>query len=145
MDYEGSHVERGDAEGIIDVPCDIWIPAARPDVIRADNIDRLQASMVVSGANIAVTADAEPLLHERGVLNIPDFIANAGGVICAAMEYQGATERAAFEAIEEKVRNNTRSVLQLSRERGCRPREAAVTMARTRVSSAMSTKRWGLF
>ena len=43
----------------------------------------------------------------EGVLVVPDFIANAGGVICAAMEYAGATQRAAFDAIGEKIRANT--------------------------------------
>jgi glutamate dehydrogenase (NAD(P)+) len=133
------------SESIIDVPCDIWIPAARPDVIRADNVDRLQASLVVSGANIAVTAEAEKLLHERGTLSIPDFIANAGGVICAAMEYQGATEHAVFETIEEKIRNNTQTVLELTEKEGCLPSEAAKGMAMQRVHKAMDMRRWSVF
>ena len=53
------------------------------------------------------TAGAEQALHDRGVLVIPDFIANAGGVICAAMEYRGATRAAAFAAIEEQILANT--------------------------------------
>ena len=67
---------------------------------------------MVQGANIPVTADAERQLHEKGVLIVPDFIANAGGVICAAMEYQGASESAVFAAIEEKIRRNTEQVLE---------------------------------
>jgi len=144
--YQGQPgTTTGTSESIIDVPCDIWIPAARPDVIRADNVDRLQASLVVSGANIAVTAEAENLLHRRGVLSIPDFIANAGGVICAAMEYQGATEHAAFETIEEKIRNNTQTVLELTEQRGCLPSEAATDMAMQRVHKAMDMRRWSVF
>ena len=50
-------------------------------------------------------------LHRHGVLSLPDFIANAGGVICAAMEYAGASEATAFAMIEEKVRRNTSEVL----------------------------------
>ncbi len=84
--------KRG-ADAVIDVECDIWIPAARPDVIRDDNVARLRARLVLQGANIPFTLGAEKLLHERGVLVVPDFIANAGGVICAAMEYRGATSR----------------------------------------------------
>ncbi len=141
----GSGVSIGDSESIIDVPCDIWIPAARPDVIRADNVDRLQASLVVSGANIAVTAEAEQKLIARGALSIPDFIANAGGVICAAMEYQGSTEHAAFEIIEEKIRNNTQAVLELAEQRGCLPSEAAREMAMQRVHKAMDMRRWSVF
>jgi glutamate dehydrogenase (NAD(P)+) len=146
IDYtDGAGVTTGDPDSIVGIPCDIWIPAARPDVIRADNVERLDAGMVVSGANIAVTAEAERLLHERDVLCIPDFIANAGGVICAAMEYQGASQAAALQAIEEKVSNNVQKVLELSQRDGCLPREAAVEMAMTRVRKAMQLRRWSLF
>ena len=88
---------------MIDVECEIWIPAARPDVIGVDNVDRLSTRLVLQGANIPVTPEAETRLHARGLLTIPDFIANAGGVICAAVEYRGGTPKAAFEAIAEKI------------------------------------------
>ena len=108
-DYPGG--EKLDRDAVIDVECDIWIPAARPDVIREDNVARLRTKLVLQGANIPFTPGAEKILHERGVLVIPDFIANAGGVICAAMEYRGATESQAFQVIEEKIRANTEAVL----------------------------------
>jgi glutamate dehydrogenase (NAD(P)+) len=146
IDYPaGPGILIGDAASIIDVPCDIWIPAARPDVIREDNVDRLQTSMVVSGANIALTPGAEQRLHERGVLCIPDFIANAGGVICAAMEYQGASEAAAMQVIEEKLRYNVSRLLDIVRKEGCMPRKAAQEMATRRVRRAMGLRRWSLF
>jgi glutamate dehydrogenase (NAD(P)+) len=80
-------------DAVIDVPCEIWIPAARPDVIHAGNVTRLQTQLVAEGANIPCTAEAEQALAARGVLVLPDFIANAGGVICAAVEYRGALPR----------------------------------------------------
>jgi glutamate dehydrogenase (NAD(P)+) len=85
--------QKLDRDAVIDVECDIWIPAARPDVVRADNAHRMKNRLVLQGANIPFTEDAERALHERGVLVIPDFIENAGGMICAAMKYQGATGR----------------------------------------------------
>lgn len=146
VDYPaGPGVTHGPNEAIIDVSCDIWIPAARPDVIREDNVDRLRTAMVVCGANIPLTRGAERRLHERGVLCIPDFIANAGGVICAAMEYQGAGEAAAMDIVAEKLSYNTRRVLDIVRCDGCLPREAAEDMAQRRVRRAMSLKRWNLF
>jgi glutamate dehydrogenase (NAD(P)+) len=132
-------------DAIIDIPCDIWIPAARPDVIHKENAHRLQAKLVVEGANIPVTHEAEKMLHDRGILCIPDFIANAGGVICAATEYHGATQTAAFEAIEEKLCENTRTVLKESTEKGTLPRESAVALAITRVEKAMQFNRFSLF
>jgi glutamate dehydrogenase (NAD(P)+) len=137
--------EKRDADAIIDIECDVWIPAARPDVIHEDNVQRLNAKMVVEGANIPITHGAEKLLHERGILCVPDFIANAGGVICAAMEYQGASQAAAFASIEEKLRRNTREVLETANREKILPRDASLMMARKRVNKAMSFRRWGIF
>jgi glutamate dehydrogenase (NAD(P)+) len=99
----------------------------------------------VQGANIPITDDAEKILHEQGVLCIPDFIANAGGVISAAMEYHGATARAVSQAIEEKIRRNTEKVLEISRKENILPRQAATELASERVKKAMSFRRWSLF
>ncbi len=137
--------ERLDGDAIIDIECDIWIPAARPDVIHEGNVNRLNTKLIVQGANIPITYAAEKALHQKGILNVPDFIANAGGVICAATEYQGAGEAAAFTAIEEKLRRNTREVLQTALQDQIMPRDAALAMARRRVEQAMSYRRWHIF
>jgi glutamate dehydrogenase (NAD(P)+) len=142
-DYAGG--EKLDRDAVIDVDCDIWIPAARPDVIREDNADRLKARLVIEGANIPITRGAERMLHERGVLCVPDIIANAGGVICAAMEYAGSSQAAVFAAIEERLRANTEETLKEAEASNVAPREAAVALARRRVGKAMSCRRWGLF
>jgi glutamate dehydrogenase (NAD(P)+) len=99
---------------------------------------------MLQGANIPCTPGAEKLLHERGVLVVPDFIANAGGVICAAMEYRGTTQAAAFEAIAERIRVNTAAVLSQVRDKGALPRQAAVELAERRIRDAMSTRRFGI-
>lgn len=137
--------EKFDREAVIDFECDIWIPAARPDVVNEDNVPRLKAKLVLQGANIPFTYGAEKYLHEKGVLCVPDFIANAGGVICAAMEYRGATQTAAFEAIEEKVSRNTELVLEESKTKKILPREAAMNLAVRRVKKAMTFKRWSIY
>jgi len=142
-DYPGG--ERLDRDAVVGLPCDIWIPAARPDVVDETNADQLQARLVVQGANIPFTAGAEQTLHERGVLIVPDFIANAGGVICAAMELRGATESAALETIREKVRRNTQLVLEDAARRQILPRQAAVELAEARVRKAMGFRRYSLF
>jgi glutamate dehydrogenase (NAD(P)+) len=131
-----------DRDAVIDVECDLWIPAARPDVIGEANVGRLRTKLVLQGANIPFTEGAEMALHERGVLVVPDFVANAGGVICAAMEYAGATERAAFEAIAEKIRTNTEAVLAAAKRDKAPPRVAAVSLATERVRAAMKTRRF---
>jgi glutamate dehydrogenase/leucine dehydrogenase len=132
--------QAGDA--MIDVSCDIWIPAARPDVIRADNVARLHTKIVAQGANIPCTPEAEAALHRGGILSLPDFIVNAGGVICAAVEYHGGTERQALIVIDEKIRANTRAVLEESRQIGCEPRRAAQSLAERGVREAAALRRW---
>ncbi len=139
---ESGEGELLDRDAVIDIACDVWIPAARPDVIRSDNVDRLQARLVVQGANIPVTDEAEAVLHGRDIVSIPDFIANAGGVICAAVEFRGGTQAAAFQMIEEKVGANSEAVLTRSRADGVAPRQAALELARARVLKAMSLRRW---
>ena len=137
--------QKLDRNALIDLECDIWIPAARPDVIREDNVGRLRARLVVQGANIPVTPGAEKQLHEKGILCVPDFIANAGGVICAAMEYRGACETTAMQAIQEKVRRNTEQVLADAKANQVLPRQAAVDLALNRIRKAMSFKRWTIY
>ena len=131
-------------DDIIGVECDLWIPAARPDVLREDNAGRLRAKLVLQGANVPFTPGAELDLHRRGVLVVPDFIANAGGVICAAMEYHGAGQAQAFAAIEERIRANTQQVLDAARAGSVPPRQAALELAASRVKRAMDTRRWSI-
>lgn len=137
--------EKFDRDAVIDFDCDIWIPAARPDVVNEENVHRLRAKLVVQGANIPFTYGAEKILHARGVFCVPDFIANAGGVICAAMEYRGASQSTVFEVIKEKVSRNTRLVLEESKIKKILPRDAALGIAVQRVKKAMAFKRWSIF
>jgi glutamate dehydrogenase (NAD(P)+) len=134
--------ERLPRDEIVGVDCDIWIPAARPDVINLTNVDSVRAKLLLQGANIPVTAEAEERLRARGVLSLPDFIVNAGGVICAAVEYNHGTQAQAFQTIEEKIRDNTRAVLEAARSRNLSPRQAAIDLARRRVAAAMSYRRF---
>lgn len=128
-------------EELIAYDCDIWIPAARPDVLTEGNAGDVQARAIVCGANIPATAPAEQIFHERNILLIPDFIANAGGVICAAVELSGGTASQAFATIEEKIRANTRAVLERSRSEGILPRAAAEELAMEHLREAMAYRR----
>ena len=100
--------EKLDRDAVIDVACDIWIPAARPDVVREDNVERLRTKLVLQGANIPLTPGAEKALHDRGVLVIPDFIANAGGVICAAMDTAARLSRRLFRRSRKRSARTSR-------------------------------------
>ena len=144
----GKHVielptgEKLDREAITAVDCDIWVPAARPDVLRHDNAGDLRAKLVIQGANIPATEEAEQIMHDRGILSVPDFIANAGGVICAAVEYHEGTQTGALHTIAEKVRFNTEAVLAASRDRSVLPRRAALDLAEASLRKAMALRRF---
>ncbi len=141
---EHARGEKRGVDAILDAECELWIPAARPDVVREDNVGRLRAKLVLQGANLPFTPGAEKALAACGVTVVPDFIANAGGVICAAMEYRGATRSQAFEAIAEKIRANTAEVLAEARRRGDLPRAAALDLAAGRVRKAMGLRRFAI-
>lgn len=128
-------------EDLVGFDCDIWIPAARPDVFTGDNARLVKAKTIVAGANIPATEEAEAILHGQGILMVPDFIANAGGVICAAMELAGGTASQAFAVIEERIRSNTRATLEDSFRRGVAPRKAAEDLAMARLREAMAYRR----
>ena len=136
-----SRGERIDRTALLTVPCDILVPAARPDSIREDNVDRIAARLILQGANIPATREAERKLFDRGVIVVPDIIANAGGVICASVEFHGGTEATAKEVIAKKIRRNTRDVLELSRMKNIEPRMVAMELARQRLHEAMQRRR----
>lgn len=129
-------------EALIGIDCDIWVPAARPHVITESNASSVRARLVLEGANIPITPGAELMLHERGVICVPDFIANAGGVICAAMEHRGATPSAAFDVIRQTLEQNTATVLEAARLERKTPRAAATDLAMARLKKASSLRRW---
>lgn len=134
------HYKKGGIKGCDELflsPCDILIPAATPDVINRDNAGQIKARLIIQGANIPATLEAEEMLHKRGIITVPDFIANAGGVIMAAMEYAKKTEREAFDVISERVRKNTKLILEKVVKENLLPRHAAEKIAKERVLKAM--------
>lgn len=136
-----AEVDRISHEDLVGIETDIWIPAARPDVINDANVDEVKCKIIAQGANIPVSTTAEAILHERGVLCLPDFIANAGGVICASVEYHGGTQTQAMEVIKDKISRNVRAVLTEVERSSCLPREAANLMAKQLVQEAMKYRK----
>ncbi|HEV7788108.1 MAG TPA: Glu/Leu/Phe/Val dehydrogenase dimerization domain-containing protein [Pseudonocardia sp.] len=123
--------------------CDVLIPAAIQDVIDAAVAARIRASLVVEGANLPTTPEARTVLARRGVTVVPDFIANAGGVVAAAfaMDARYSAFRpdpaAIFEAVSSRLRQNTDTVLAHAESTGVTTHEAALHIATERVRTAM--------
>ena len=83
--FQGAEAMDGDAFWSVD--CDILIPAALEGQINKDNASRIKARMVIEGANGPTTPEADDILHDKGVLVLPDVIANAGGVTVSYFEW----------------------------------------------------------
>jgi glutamate dehydrogenase (NAD(P)+) len=76
-----------DPEELLEIPCDVFIPAALGGMIHQGNADRMQCRVIVEGANSPTTPGADEILSEKGVYIIPDVMANAGGVVCSYFEW----------------------------------------------------------
>lgn len=118
------------------VKCDVLVPGARPDVIHSGNAGEVKARIIVEAANIPMKHEIEKQLSKRGVLVIPDFVANAGGVISSYVEFKGGSEKEMFSLVKEKITANTRQVLL----KGGDLRQAALAIAKERVSEAMKKR-----
>jgi len=136
--YPGGQVLKG--ENIVGLPVDILVTAAVPDLITETNKDSIKAKIVVEGSNIPTTAEIEEYLHKKGILVVPDFVANAGGVISSYVEYIGGTPEKMFSMVEEKVVKNTIKILKVAKKQSIKPRDAAIHVALERIKRKMAKK-----
>ncbi|MBL1101137.1 Glu/Leu/Phe/Val family dehydrogenase [Streptomyces coffeae] len=126
--------------------CDVLVPAALQDVISRDTAGQIKAKVVVEGANLPTSEEAQGILAERGITVIPDFVANAGGVVAAAFamdaRYSGfrPDTGAIFETVSARLRANTVTVLEEARRRSATPHTAGRGLAEERVRAAMRSK-----
>ncbi len=84
--FPGARFEP-DGPAVLEMECDILIPAALEAVIHADNAERIRAPLIAEAANGPVTAEADAILRRRGVTMLPDAFVNAGGVIVSYFEW----------------------------------------------------------
>lgn len=116
----------------LDIEAEVLVPAALADVLTEDNADRVRARVVVEAANIPTTEGADRRLKERGVIVIPDFVANSAAngwwwmVMLAFIE---PTEKAAYDYATRTIHDTVGRLLELAAERDITPREAAVQIA----------------
>ncbi len=127
-------------EKLFELDVDIIIPSALPDVINKNNVNKIKSRMVVEAANIPATPEIEEILHRNGILVVPDFVANAGGVISSYAEYIGENPTRMFAMVEKKIRKNTKLVLDESKKKRIKPRDAAMKIAVERVRKGMEKK-----
>ena len=126
-------------DSVLYVDCDILVPAAIANVITQKNAHLLKTKLVVEAANNPTTNRAEQILFKKGILVLPDFLVNAGGVIGSYAEYLGKSADEAFSLINSKIRQNTQLVLEnsINGKRIAPPRTSAMLIAKERVLKAM--------
>ena len=144
--------EGGDAipsDGPITVDCDILVPAAIGNQITSRNAGGVKARLVVEGANGPTTPEADQILQDRGVLLVPDILANAGGVTVSYFEWVQDlqsffwSEHEVNQKLQAIMQRAFREVLTVARERDLPLRMAAYVQAVQRVASA--TRERGLY
>jgi len=128
------------------VDCDVLAPCALEQVITGENADQIKASIVCEGANGPVTPDADVILDDRGVLVLPDVLANAGGVVVSYFEWVQGLQEYFWKESEVNAKLNdiiTRAFAETWRaheERSLPMRQAAYALAVGRVAEATTTR-----
>src|SRR3954451_21005346 len=133
-------------EELLLVDCDVLAPCALEQVITGENADQVKATIVCEGANGPVTPEADAILDDRGILVLPDVLANAGGVVVSYFEWvQGLQEYFWKESEVNAKLNDIMSrafdeTWDTSQERGLSMRIAAYGLAVQRVAEATVTR-----
>jgi len=100
------HYEKGKPLKSIDIyylSAEVLIPGARPYVINAENAQRLNCRIVCPAANIAVTDLGQIELHRRGIVYVPDYIANAGGALASWVDFLGGNFEQGMSAVNRNI------------------------------------------
>jgi glutamate dehydrogenase (NAD(P)+) len=137
------------ADSIWDIECELLVPAALGGVIDADVAERIAARLVVEAANGPTTVEAQPVLDRRGVVVVPDILANAGGVTASYFEWaQGQQgypweDQVVAERLRQRMESAFTAVWARAQTLGVGMRTAAHVVAVERVADAISAR--GLF
>jgi glutamate dehydrogenase (NAD(P)+) len=128
------------SEEMYALPVDILIPGARPYVIDKNNVNKVQAKIISSIANIPITDEAEEMLAKKGIYSVPDFISNAGGVLLGVVDILGGKSEDVFRGLREVLAPLTKEILTESKKEGGSPRGLAVKKATAKILKARSGK-----
>lgn len=131
-----------DPKKLFELDVGILIPGARPYVITEENYQNVKAKLIVEAANIPIAEEIEEKLAEKGIYIVPDFLANAGGVISSYAELLHYTPEQMFELVKHKIATNTKIVIERALQKGHRNfRHSALEIAKERVMDALSYRR----
>jgi glutamate dehydrogenase (NAD(P)+) len=143
---EFAGVDQITPDELLALDCDVLIPAALGGMIHADNADSINARVIIEGANSPTTPAADDILNDKGVLVVPDVLANAGGVIVSYYEWVQNLqhfrwdEREVNDKLGTTIRRAYREVSSRAREDDVPMRVAAFELGIERVVDAASTR-----
>jgi glutamate dehydrogenase/leucine dehydrogenase len=145
VDYLGSSLVTN--EQLLELECDILVPAALENQITKTNADKIKAKIVAEGANGPTTPEADDALFKKGVFMIPDILANSGGVIVSyfeqvqnQMNYYWSEEEVR-DKLKNTITNAFNDVLHMSKQHNVNMRVAAYILAVKRVADAMLARK----
>ncbi len=118
------------------VPTDILIPASVTDIINEKNKNNIKTKIIVEAGNIPMQENIEEEFFKKGVMIVPDFVANSGGVISSYAEYRGHSPRKMFDLISEKISKVTKRILKESARKKENPRKTAFELAKAKIQKA---------
>ncbi len=139
-------VERITNAELLEVPCDLLIVAAREDQLTAENAPRVDAKLIVEGANGPTTLEADAIFAERGIPVVPDILANAGGVTVSYFEWVQDLGRLFWDREEirsrlaDKMMDAFDRVWCVTEEKGITLRQSAMVAAIREVGGALETR-----
>jgi len=132
-------------EEVLETKCDILIPAALENQITKTNVDKIRAKIVSEGANGPTTPEADKALFEKGLVLIPDILANAGGVTTSYYEWVQNLEREHWpveevnQKLEAKMVKAFNDVYKSAKKEKCEMRTTALMLGVGRVAEAIKT------
>lgn len=135
-------------EELLEMDCEILIPAALENLINEDNASRVKAKIIVEGANGPVTPSADNVLLDKGVVIVPDVIANSGGIIVSQYERSQGLYDMGWDSgyickcLKERILKSYEDTTNVANEMSISLREAAWVNALSRVSEAMHLRGW---
>jgi len=124
--------EQIDKSKLPELKVDIFSPCAQSYSITSDNASRVAARIICPGANVPITFDAEPILLERKILSIPDFVANCGGVLGISMKRTGLKEDFIRHFIAQKIGQKVIEIIKAAEKENTIPRVYAERIAEER-------------
>lgn len=142
--YEGA--EKISNEEILTCDCDVLIPAALDNQLRADNADGVQAKIVLELANGPTTPEADTILFEKGVTVVPDVLANAGGVTVSYFEWVQNqsnfywTEKEVLEKLQPIMERSFEATYDMAKKQETNMRQGAFVLAIERLVEAMKLR-----